>query len=96
MSLNISPRKPTETNQSPVCTFFRRFKEKHYPKDGQLNDVDSLLVNKIKYNIGKQNEGTFLMDWTIERTLTGDICINDTPARLRREIKSSWHQSHRD
>ena len=34
MSLNISPRKPTETNQSPVCTFFKRFKEKHYPKDG--------------------------------------------------------------
>jgi hypothetical protein len=32
-------------------------------------------------------------DWTIERSLTGEVRISDTPAKLRREIRSSWNQS---
>jgi hypothetical protein len=39
--------------KTPDCTFFKRFKEKHYPKDEEPSDVDSLLVRKIKYNLGR-------------------------------------------
>ena len=55
LDYNFTPKWHLETIKSPACTFFKRFKEKHYPKDGEPCDVDSLLVSKIKYNLERLN-----------------------------------------
>lgn len=76
----------------PPCTFFRRFKEQHFPAAGGQREEEGLHISKIRYNLS-QLGGVEPIGESQGRTSADGYRTVDGPSRLRRDIQSSCNPS---